>query len=343
MVDTLDYEIVNAVQISPRISWTQLSGIVQADVSTLSRRWKNLVDSRLVWTTCFFMESPATVVDPGLALPRRRAIVEVDCYPGKREETIREVTALPQVTSAYTTSGDRDLYLLVTAADLLTMDRYVDALGTTVPGIARTRTHHIRRRFKDGTEYRIPALSADQAAAVRRTLPDTPRRTTPNPATVALIDALSGDVRLPVSEISACTGRSASSVSRGIEALLQAEWVRWRVDFAYNLMGWEGSALLWMAVPPAEMTGVAGCLAGMPQVRMCSSVTGRANLVASLWLRTLEELDVVESRLSREFPRAHILDRWVVPRALKRVGHVFDADGRWQRYVPFDTPELLEA
>ncbi|PPF50901.1 hypothetical protein C5B94_15100 [Clavibacter michiganensis] len=92
--------------------------------------------------------------------------------------------------------------------------------------------------------------------------------------------------------------------------------------------------MIWLSVAQAEMEKVAAALRLFPQLRMCASVTGQANLVASLWLRNLEELDDIESKLTRVFQNLRIVDRWVVPRVAKRTGHLFDDEGRWSSFVP---------
>ena len=334
MADPLDFQLINAVQISPRISWAQLGGILQVDASTLSRRWQRLKDERVVWSTCFYLEPPSTAATAGLALPRRTALVEVMCRPGHREDVIRACAARRQITSVHCTSGSRDLYLTLSAADLLSIDRLVDELGSSVPGIAGTRTHHVRRFFQEGSSYRVPALTAAQSRAVEATLPQNPRRATPTQAYLDLIDALTDDVRRPVSAVQQRVGKSLASVSRGIDTLLAASWVGWRIDFAYNQLGWESSAMIWLSVAQSEMEKVAAALRLFPQLRMCASVTGQANLVASLWLRNLEELDDIESKLTRVFQNIRIVDRWVVPRVAKRTGHLFDDEGRWSSFVP---------
>jgi DNA-binding Lrp family transcriptional regulator len=340
VADAIDFQLINAIQISPRISWAQLAGILQVDASTLSRRWQKMLDDRMLWTTCFYIEpkgpESAGLDSQGkeLARPRRTAIVEVMCQPGRREDVIREVSKHRQISAVHCTSGSRDLYLTLMAADLISLDRLVDDLGTSVPGIIGTRTHHVRTFFQEGSSYRVGALSPAQARAVRESLPVSPRRATPTQSYLDLIDALTDDVRRPASVVQQRLGKSLAAVSRGIDTLLAADWVRWRIDFANNLMGWEGSAMIWLSVNQSEMEKVAAALRLFPQLRMCASVTGGANLVASFWLRDLDELDDIEDKLTRVFSGIRIVDRWIVPRVAKRAGHIFDPDGRWQGFVP---------
>jgi len=342
MADDLDFQLINAIQLSPRISWAQLSGILHVDASTLSRRWQRLIDDRVLWTSCYYIEPRAAKAPAGLVAPRRSALVEVLCAPGRREDVIREASQRHQISSVHCTSGSRDLYLTLMAPDLLSIDRLVDELGSSIPGITGTRTHHVRTFFQEGASYRAPGLTPAQSRAVIETMPTNARRASPTQSYLELITALTDDVRRPVSAVQQRLGRSLASVSRGIDTLLTADWVRWRIDFAYNLMGWESSAMIWLSVNQSEMEKVAAALRLFPQLRMLASVTGETNLVASFWLRTLDELDDIEGKLTRVFADIRIVDRWVVPRVAKRAGHIFDGDGRWSSFVAMGLDERAE-
>jgi DNA-binding Lrp family transcriptional regulator len=342
MADDLDFQLINAIQLSPRISWAQLAGVLHVDASTLSRRWQRLIDEKVVWTSCHYIEPKAARAPNDLVAPRRTAFVEVICQPGRREEVIDAVSRRRQISGVHCTSGSRDLYLTLMARDLLSIDRLVDDLGSSVPGIIGTRTHHVRTFFQEGSSYRAPGLTPAQARAVLETMPTNARRANPTQSYLDLIEALTDDVRRPVSMVHQRLGRSLASVSRGIDTLLTADWVRWRIDFAYNLMGWESSAMIWLSVNQSEMDKVAAALKLFPQLRLCASVTGETNLVASFWLRTLDELDDIEGKLTRVFSDIRIVDRWVVPRVAKRAGHIFDSDGHWESFVPMGLDERME-
>ncbi|QTX03834.1 Lrp/AsnC family transcriptional regulator [Agromyces archimandritae] len=334
MADILDFELMNALQLAPRIPWAQLAPILNSDPSTLSRRWHRLVDDHVVWTTCVYAAVPAHGSQVPLEMRVRGAIVEIVCAPGRREAVIRAMSELSHISSVHCTSGARDLYLTIFAPGLLAIDRYVDGLGDVIDGILATRTHYIRTTFQDGASWRLNALAPRQRRALEASLPDPIARAVPTRAHLELIEALSRDVRRPVSAVSAEFGKSLAAVSRGIDTLLGAPWVRWRVDFAHNLVGWDASATIWLAVPQAELEKVAASLCLLPQVRWCASVAGPANLMASLWLRDLDELDDIEGKLTKVFPRLTITDRWLTPRIAKRLGNVLDDSGRWERFVP---------
>ncbi|MFT4306815.1 MAG: Lrp/AsnC family transcriptional regulator [Microbacterium sp.] len=337
MIDPADFALVNAIQISPRASWAELAPILRVDASTLSRRWRRLVSARLVWTSCTYAEP-----EPRREAPRRTrmAIVEVACKPGQRESAIAALGEIGAVSSVHCTSGSRDLYLTVAAPTLRELDRLVDGIGDHVPGITGTRTHHLRRIFQEGSSWRLGALRREEADAVALTRPSVSSRVEPSSLHFQLLDALGEDARLPVSDLQTRLGRSSVTVARAVNEMLSADWARWRVDFAHEEGGWDASAMLWISVDQTELEKVAAALCMTPQVRLCASIAGQANLTASLWLRDIAELDEIEAKLTRVFRRLRIVDRWITPRVAKRVGHVLDADGRWMRFV---RPEVTVA
>ncbi|NGO15326.1 Lrp/AsnC family transcriptional regulator [Streptomyces sp. HC44] len=327
MFDTMDFAIVNALQINPRISWAQLGQLLTVDPSTLSRRWSRVTREGRAWSSCFHV---VNVQMKDLAT----AVVQIGCEPGRRESVIEQLSGEAPVVTIHCTSGARDLVLTVSLPGRTAVDRYVDQVIAAVPGVRRMETSYMRRVFKQGTDWRPYALTTAQARAVAATLPSAPADPKPNAFLLELIAAIGDDVRRPISELQRRVGRSLSAVSRGVDTLLMASWANWRIDFSHALGGWE-EVMLWLDVPQNELENVAGTLRRLPQLRWCSSITGTANMIATVCLRDLAELDEIEGRLAVGFPMARVTDRCVVPRIAKRMGHVIGYDSRLERYVPF--------
>ncbi|MFF2300312.1 Lrp/AsnC family transcriptional regulator [Arthrobacter sp. NPDC058127] len=325
MPDALDFQIINALQIHPRVSWTQLGKILAVDSSTISRRWNTLLSERLAWASCY---DSGTLGTAGAVF----ALVEVRCVSGRRGEVIEELVRQPAVFSVNCTSGSRDLYLMLVASTLVETDRYVDAHISSIPGIIGTRTHYLRTIYRESSSWRLNVLKPGQVDALEKLRPSA-KNVEHKPAYDAIIAALRGDPRRTAAQVQAEVGRSISVISRDIDAILAAKWVRWHVDFAQQIMGWPAAAVLWLDVNRADHERVVASLKMLNQVRVCASVTGQANLYVLLWLRDLEELDDLEHRFTSAFPRVQIKDRWIIPRIAKRQGHILDDDSRHQQFV----------
>lgn len=326
MPDALDFQIINALQIHPRVSWTQLGKILAVDSSTISRRWNTLLSERLAWMSCYdggVLGSEDSVF----------ALVEIRCVAGRRGEVMEALVRQPPIFSVNCTTGSRDLYVMLVATSLFETDRYVDANISSIPGIIGTRTHYLRTIYHESSSWRLNVLQPAQINALEKLRPSA-KNVERRPAYSAVIEALHDDPRRTAAEVQLEVGRSVSVVSRDIDAILAAKWVRWHVDFAHQLMGWAAAAVLWLDVNRPDHERVIASLKMLNQVRVVASVTGQANLYVLLWLRDLEELDDLEHRLTSAFPHVQIRDRWIVPRIAKRQGHILDDDSRHQRFVP---------
>lgn len=328
MADALDLQIVSALQIHPRVSWVQLGKILAVDASTISRRWNTLLEEKLAWMSCY---------DSGAfgSAESVYAIVEIRCAAGHRGEVIDGLVHQAPIFSVNCTTGSRDLYVMLVASSLFETDRYVDTNIASIPGIVSTSTHYLRTIYHDSSNWRLNVLQPAQVAALEKLRPSA-TNVERRPAYSAVIAALRDDPRRKAADVQLEVGRSISVVSRDIDAILAAKWVRWHVDFAHQLMGWAAAAVLWLDVNRSDHERVVAALSKLNQVRVCASVTGQANLYVLLWFHDLEELDDLEHRLTSAFSNVQISDRWIVPRIPKRRGHILDYDSRHLGFVPMD-------
>lgn len=331
----LNDQIISALQINPRISWSRLGAILSADPTTLSRRWQRLFDDGLVWTTCFEPAPRAT------RSPVRAAGVEIFCAPGERDALIESLSNEPLCYSVQCTSGDRDLLAMISGPSLLTLDDLVQQRVVIQPGVLRTRTHYLHTVYRQGSDWRLQALSDAQSLAVAQTLPPAQPQARPKRIHRELIAALNPDLRVSLAQLGESTGYSTPTLARALEVVFAADWARFRVDLAHEHSGWETEALLWMHVDSMSLARLGQALTQMPEVRLCASISGKANLTVSIWLRRLGDIADFEHRLCTLEPGLRIVDRWIVPRVAKRFGHVLDARGLHERYVPIGVPEIL--
>ncbi|WP_219412476.1 hypothetical protein [Pseudonocardia nigra] len=97
------------------------------------------------------------------------------------------------------------------------------------------------------------------------------------------------------------------------------------------------SATLWAFVPPEEHAEAARALAGLPEARLSVGLTGGpANLLVSLWLRSLDDVQRLESVLAERLPRLRVVDRAIALRHIKRMGRLLDPAGHAIELVPLD-------
>ncbi len=333
VMDEMDFLLVNALQVYPRASWSALEGVLDIDATTLSRRWARLIAEGLAWTSCYALSSREWSTMPASAC----ALVEVDCAAGCREDVLTATVSHPAALTVECCSGERDLLLTVVLDSTTAIDTYVADTLCRVPGVTAARTRYARSIVKDGSSWQLDVLRADQRRAIealRGHASDVPDG--PTGILSLVLEALRDDVRRPATAVAQDIGRAVTTVNRAIGQLMHAPWVRTRIEFPHDRVGWSATTVLSLAVPHLQVSSVAASIALLPQVRLCAVVLGRANLLVILWLRSFDELDDIEGRLFRAFPALEVADRWLVPRTAKRLGHVISPDGRRREFVPPD-------
>ncbi|GAA3666445.1 Lrp/AsnC family transcriptional regulator [Microbacterium marinilacus] len=344
ILDELDFQLVNALQIAPRAPWATLAPALRTDASTLSRRWARLTEAGIAWTTCYVLPQRMQAYSAlGERLRSSYASIEIRCEAGRRAEVIDALARKPEVINIECTSGSRDLSLNVASAAPGEIDDYVDTQIAPLPGVISTNTRFVRIMYREGSEYDLNALRPAQRVGVdeiRRTESSVVESAEPSSLNASVIAALQPDVRRPASEVADIVGISVPLARRAISRLMHSDWVRMRADFAHEVVGWNASVNLWVTVPQDALERLATGLALLPSVRLCASTIGPANLVTSLWLRELEELDEIELHIRRLAPEARVVDRWMVTRVVKRMGTLFDDAGRRRGYVPVPLPSI---
>ncbi len=325
--DETDLLLVNALQIAPRASWAQLHAATGIDPATLSARWQRLTREGLAWTTCY----------PDLRHWQAAfAYVEVNCVSGTRDSVMAEITNDPAAVSIECTTGRRDLFVSVTMTDIESIDRYVAERLSAVPGVSSTRTHHVRRYYSEGADWRVHALSAAQQRRLGTVMPEPQRGAARrySPLEHRIMTALGCDARRSATSLAEELGVSVSAVSRTIARLTTTGRASLRCDIAHNHSPWNIIAVLWISAPQDRLQEIADAMVRFPQVRQCCSLASEANFMVQPWMRSLSELDAIEEVLITRVPSARVLDRWVVSRIPKRLGHVIDYDGRHSGFVP---------
>ncbi|MGO1850651.1 Lrp/AsnC family transcriptional regulator [Microbacterium sp.] len=341
MLDELDFQLINALEIAPRTAWSTLAPALRTDASTLSRRWSRLTDAGLAWTTCYVLpERMQANAASGAPLRSSFAVIEIRCEAGRRQNVIEAIARKSAVINIECTSGSRDLLVNISAISPRAIDRYITEHIAELPGVVGTSTRFVRRIFREGSDYDLGALRPAQRSQVEeiRRAAAPAAIPAPSPLTDQVLQALQADVRRPASEIAAELDISVPLTRRTILGLAAADWVRMRADFAHDAVGWSASVNLWVTVPQDSMEALSSGLSLLPSVRLCASTLGPSNLVLTLWLRELGELDAIELHLRRLAPEARVIDRWMTSRVVKRMGTLFNEDGRRTGYVPVSLP-----
>ena len=324
-LDEDDLALVEALQRDPRAPWTTVADVVGTNAVTASRRWERLRASGAAWVT----GTPG----PGSQHAQLLAYVDVTCLPSEKTRVAKELAGDAHALSVDITAGGRDLLLTVAAVDLVTLGRYLLERLDRVPGVTGTRARIATRLYAEGSTWRLGVLPPGAGAGA--TLPVT-RPAVLDQVDRELMSALGIDGRASYAALAQVTGISQPTARRRVDRLISSGAVLLRTDVAAPLAGLPVMVVLSADAPANRLDDAAAHLGRLRQVRLCATLAGTPSLLVVAWLPTLEEVHRFEQDLVHRVPDVNVVDRLVVLRAVKRMGHLLDAGGRSMGTVRMD-------
>ncbi|ONI82613.1 AsnC family transcriptional regulator [Saccharothrix sp. ALI-22-I] len=326
--DETDLRLVHALQAAPRATWHEVGRSLDIDPATAARRWQGLTDAGFARVTAY----------PDVRLWAKdhcNAFIELDIEPNAREHAVEALSRLPQIVSISIISSGRDLFLTVLTPDLATLSQVVLHRLQRLPGVRRTRTHTVTTVYGEGNHWRLGALEPQRRGQLAAQPQPSGSRAVWKDHHREVLRALD-DGRRPAAEIAARTGKSGSTVRRWLNEMVDGRLLSLRCEVAQPITGWPIATTFWARVPPDELDRTATRLTELPEVRLCAAVTGADNLVMTLWLRSLGDIQRLEVELARRLPALTLTDRAVTLRAVKRMGCLLDETGLITDVVPID-------
>ncbi|MEU6199319.1 Lrp/AsnC family transcriptional regulator [Streptomyces sp. NPDC047061] len=339
--------LVNALQLSPRASWTELGRALGVDPVTVARRFQRLTAQGTAWVSF----SPG----PRLLEQICVAYVVIDCAPGATARVAGALGTHPHMVTIERTASGHDILATVATRDLPALSRYTLDLLPHLPGITAVRSRIVTHMFTEGGHWRIAALAPAQRA--RLTAPPSSTRATTTPTATAtattatattaarrplasvdraLAVRLAHDGRATYQALARDLGVSLSTAKRRVEALTRHGLLRFRCDFARPLGGWPVAVTFWARVPPADLPEIGQSLIRLPETRNCAAISGPQNLILQASLHSVSDILRLETHLATTHPTLDIADRVVTLRQDKLLGRLLDAHGRSVGVVPAD-------
>ncbi|WP_202382303.1 AsnC family transcriptional regulator [Leucobacter chromiireducens] len=319
VLDDEDLQLVHALQIAPRASWTSLASILGVHSTTLAARWKRLTDAGVAWIAAHPLATRLCPVT---------AFIEVMCAVPQREEVISALSALPDVVSLDISARHRDLLLTVSAASLAHLTEQTLPVIAAVPGVEHVETSFSTRMHVIADSWSMKSLTQEQARNVAKLNPRQRAEATPPRVDPAVLRSLALDGRASASEIARSLGMSEPTVRRQIRAAVEHGLVHFRCEVAQGVTGTPVTAQWFAAVPATEHEKLAQRVAQIPGVRLCASTTGRTNILIAVWLRSVAEVPRIEEMLVEAVPSLVIRESAIALRIVKRVGWLLGDGGR---------------
>jgi DNA-binding Lrp family transcriptional regulator len=316
-----DLELIDAVQINPRASWTELGRVLGVDPVTVARRWQRLETAGEAWVTVALGHFQLHAMS--------MAFLEVSCEPGAAAEVISTLAAEPHIITIQHVAGEYDLWAIALAPRLTDLSDYLLNRLPRRGGITRVRTHVATRVYDASSRWRLRVLNRDQVKRLSLDPPVARTEVRPlEPADRSLFVALSTDGRRSYRELESMLGVSARTVRRRLDRLVAGGHIAFRCDLARPQAGWHTGAVLWMSVPDERLDDTGRRLLDWAQTRTCAVVNGASNMLLTVGLHSLDELHDLVTRIRIEFPYVTIVDRTTTLRQIKLYGRLLDASGR---------------
>ncbi len=324
MIGALDYEIVNGLQISPRIEWSDLARSLDVSPATLGRRWATLRDAGRAWV----------VPSPGPELPTYRAVAFalVKSLPGCLMKVAEAIARHPEAITVEVTAGTADLQLDLAARDMHALSEYLMETLGGVSGVSEVRTAFVTQLYQEASQWELrtlnPAQMKNLAGHRSRLNSEGIADRTLDRLDQELLGQLMVDGRRTWSELAASTGISPGTAKRRIDRLQKAGLMSFRCEVDAELADYPVSVSLLASVPPAQLDAARSMAQKLPECRLASAVTGPYSLFLNLWLPHLSHLPRVEAGMCSKIPELQVHDRLVAVRTIKRAGGLLDSRGR---------------
>ncbi|AOT03019.1 Lrp/AsnC family transcriptional regulator [Arthrobacter sp. U41] len=319
-----DLQLVNALQIAPRISWSDAAGILGAHATTLAARWDRLRASGAAWSTAHLMGDPKQMC---------LALVDVDCEMTLRADVTAALAAIPEVVTVEEAASNRDLMLTVITPTLAHFSDVVLERLKEIPGLTKYQTSLCTRLHSGGYAWRLNVLDKAQMAALQALAgpeasdPATAGQGAPLPPShLELIPFLARDGRAAAADIARALGRSPATVQRQLNRVLASQVLSFRCEIAQKYSGYPVSCQWFANVPPGQHEAAAAELRSFRNVRLSASTTGRTNFVILMWLHSLADVMNAEQALQLRIPGIELMESVVVLNSAKRVGWMLNPD-----------------
>lgn len=317
MQEEIDLQLVNLLQIDPRMSWVRAGEILQVSPTTVANHWQRLVSNGLAWITAHpHFEDLFT------------AIVEVDCRTEFLPPVIEQLCSQPYIVSVDEATGRRDLLLTVMAPDMGTLTALIiDWIGG-LEGVFGTRSALVTSIIVGAESWRVNMLSKRQTLEARpqvvpervnAELDDTDR---------ALAAALVRNGRASVAALSQSLDMPASTVHRRLRRLLANRSIVLRCDVAPELAGWRLEGTWMTTVPLSHKTRVIELLREESSLRSCMWITGTNNLRVNFRVKIRRDWGKLEAKVASLIPNLTPDETIVHLRSHKSMGWRLDSAGR---------------
>lgn len=318
-LDEDDLQLINALQVAPRLAWTQIGEVLGRHATSLADRWQRLCSSGAAWITCHPIGNPEQM---------SLSFHDVQCDPARRREVVAAMCRIPDVFTVEECFRNRDMMLTVIAPTPTWLGESVYPQLDRIPGLVRYETSFCTKLHSGAYAWRLKALSSSQQALLAELAGSPAPYSGPLPAAYgAIIRELSRNGRATAADIANATGLHPATARRQLQRALSSGTLSFRCEVAQGLVGYP-IVCQWMGrLPAAGHAEAARVLATLGALRLCASTTGSTNFTFMMWLRTAADIMNMERTVAEKLPNLALAESVVINNIPKRVGWLLNRDG----------------
>ncbi|MFC0431005.1 Lrp/AsnC family transcriptional regulator [Kutzneria buriramensis] len=281
-MERLDRQIVHCLLRDGRLAFRRIAEVLDVSEQTVARRYRGMHADGAIRVHVAANEQ---------ALGLRRWFVRIQCRPDAAWTLAETLAARADVSWVSVTSGGSEV-ICVSFSDPARVDRSVlHRLPRTSQVLNFTAFTVLHMYVGSATKWLAfdDPLTSEQASLVT-TRPAKASRTEIRPDDERLLAELAADGRATVTALSRATGLPQSRVATRVDELLTGGAAHVAVDLAPAKFGFDAIAYLWLTVLPSAIDETGRAVSLMPETTFTATVSGTANLLATVTCRDLEAL-----------------------------------------------------
>lgn len=325
-VDLVDIEITNALQVSPRVTWSVIASALGLSEATVSRRWKDLTTRGMAWTSSALHASYSI-----------GAFLEIRSKTAVQKEIVYALSQHPDVITVGETTGDTNIFCIIISTSLKGI---LKCLNEGLPELASAE--YVRSslfpEISGGIEWSqgvIPAATEQRILKTGMPVGQAPPIGLSNSDREIFL-ALAHDGRKSLSSLEHTLQKTATAIRKRVDEMIRSRALVFRADVARPLFDQPIALLLSLKVEPAHVNLVAQQLGMWRETRFCAAVSGSANLVLIVGVNDLVASEKILAEIVAEFPTIEVMDQKICTRFSKIYGRVLDSLGREIDVIPVD-------
>ncbi|NUS24329.1 MAG: Lrp/AsnC family transcriptional regulator [Streptomyces sp.] len=278
-LDRLDLQLLSALEVNGRASFSRLGTVLGASDQTVARRFRRLsaeAGLRVV------------AVRDGFRLGQDQWMMRFRCAPDSAPAISDALARRPDTGWIGLASGGTEIVCMTRPRSADDHDELLLGKLPRTPGVVDIRAHQLIHRFYGGPtgwSQKFGVLTDDQIAALRAHPEPGPGPAAVDPDDEPLLAVLERDGRAGYPELQRATGRSESAVKRRLAALLASGAVYIDIEYYSEALGFPRAAALWITTAPGALHSVGQALAAHDEVAFASATAGPSNLMVTAVVR----------------------------------------------------------